>query len=64
MTGVCEWDIIKDTTIGSDHYPIKISAGLIMDDNNIKTKRKMELKQTELNVDICIIITWQYRHDK
>lgn len=32
LAGVCTWEVIRDTTVGSDHYPIKIEVGVSLEE--------------------------------
>uniref|UniRef100_A0A3B5QAR3 Reverse transcriptase domain-containing protein n=1 Tax=Xiphophorus maculatus TaxID=8083 RepID=A0A3B5QAR3_XIPMA len=46
LAGICEWFIDKNSTIGSDHYPIIIRVGLNLN-KNIKVNKKLNFNKAD-----------------
>lgn len=40
LAGVCSWEVIRRTTVGSDHYPIEIVVGVNLEEYNTERIQK------------------------
>uniref|UniRef100_A0A3Q2ZQ74 Reverse transcriptase domain-containing protein n=1 Tax=Kryptolebias marmoratus TaxID=37003 RepID=A0A3Q2ZQ74_KRYMA len=49
MAGICEWNVDKTTTIGSDHYPIIVRIGLKLNSKNIKVGERYNFNKADWN---------------
>jgi len=47
LAGICDWFIDKESTIGSDHYPIIVRVGLNLNNRNIKIGKKYNFNKAD-----------------
>lgn len=48
LAGICLWEVIRETTIGSDHYPITIEVNLSLEKCNTRGVDKWIFKNADL----------------